>query len=42
MFFAGISRDERTPLAFLSSGFRLNAATYRDERLIPLQEGLPD
>lgn len=42
MVFAGIVRDRRTPLVILPSGFRLNAVTYRDECLIPLQEGLPD
>jgi len=42
MVFGGVSRDGRSPLTVLKSGFRLKQDTYRDSCLIPLQENLPD
>jgi len=42
MVFGGVTREGRTPLVVLPSGFRLNQTTYLEECLIPMQENLPN
>lgn len=42
MIFGGVSREGRTTLIVLPSGFRINQTTYREECLEPMKECLPD
>jgi len=41
MIFGAVSREGRSRLVVLKSGFRLNQYTYKDKCLIPLQKRLP-
>jgi len=41
MVFAGVSRNGRTPLVVLPSGFKLNQQTYEDECLKSVKNNLP-
>ena len=41
MVFAGVSREGRTPLVVLRSGFRLNQYTYVDECIDFVKDNLP-
>jgi hypothetical protein len=42
MIFGGVSREGRSPLVVLESGFRLNHFIYIEKCLIPLQKNLAD
>jgi hypothetical protein len=42
MIFGAVSREGRSKLVVLKSGFRLNQHTYINECLIPLKKSMPD